>query len=299
MSRAKNWVFTLNNPTDEEKDFVSGVIPPNPQVEYLVYGRETGANGTPHLQGFIQFNTRKRLGQVRALLQRAHWERARGTPQQASLYCKKDGDFDEFGAIVASEQGRRTDFDRLRDFVLDLGSVPTDRELAANFPSLFSRCNRIRFICESFLPTPELVPTNAVPREGWQQDLVSALEEDPDPRKIIFVVDPVGNTGKSWMCQYLFSRRPHLVQVLSIGKRDDLAHAIDPSKSWFLFDIPRQSMEFLQYAVLEKLKDRLVFSPKYASTVKVLTTVPHVVVFCNEQPDRNAMSQDRYVIIDI
>jgi len=32
-------------------------------------------------------------------------------------------------------------------------------------------------------------------------------------------------------------------------------------------------------------KDRVVMSSKYQSKLQVLRAIPHVVVFCNEQPD--------------
>jgi hypothetical protein len=109
-------------------------------------------------------------------------------------------------------------------------------------------------------------------------------------RKIIFVVDPTGGSGKSWFVRWWLSTNGELTQVLSIGKRDDLAYAIDESKKFFLFDIPRSQSEFFQYSVVEKLKDRMVFSPKYGSRTKMLQHCPHVVVFMNEEPDRNKLA---------
>ena len=47
-------------------------------------------------------------------------------------------------------------------------------------------------------------------------------------------------------------------------------------------------------SVLEKVKDQLVFSSKYASRVKVLPHPVHVVVFSNEQPDMAVTTEDRY-----
>lgn len=88
------------------------------------------------------------------------------------------------------------------------------------------------------------------------------------------------------------------VQFLSVGKRDDLAHAIEIQTRIFLLDIPRGQMEYLQYSVLEMLKNCLVFSPKYQSSMKRLLKCPHVIVFCNEYPDMDAMTRDRYYIID-
>jgi len=137
-----------------------------------------------------------------------------------------------------------------------------------------------------------------LPRDGWQRDLVNDLDGEPDDCIIQFIVDPIGNNGKSWICKYLKNKLPAKVQILQIGKRDDLAHALNPKRSIILFDIPRRGMEYLQYHVLEMLKNGEVFSPKYDSGSKTLPPC-HVVVFCNEEPDRQAMSQDRFKITRI
>lgn len=290
---ARNWCFTLNNPTDDERTHLAGLFDSaSPLVSYLVFGREIGEQGTPHLQSFVQFDRRVSLARCRRLISvRAHYEIARGTPLEASNYCKKDGDFDEFGQI-GSAQGKRNDWDDLRAFVVDKGCVPSNRELASNFPALFSRSSRLREICASFLPPPVL--KEGEPRDGFQTTILNMVS-DPctDERKIFFYIDFVGNKGKSWLSAYLITKFPERVQVLCVGKRDDLAHAIDETKDIFLFDVPRGNMQFLQYSILEKLKDRMIFSPKYSSTVKVMQKLPHVIVFGNEEPDRAQMSADR------
>lgn len=291
---AKNWCFTLNNPTDDERTHLASLsTSASPVVSYLVVGREVGDSGTPHLQCFVQCDRRISLARCRRLISpRAHYEIARGTPLEAANYCKKDGDFDEYGQLSAG-QGKRNDWEDLRAFVVDKGAVPSNRELASTFPALFSRSTRLREICASFLPPPVLIQGN--PREGFQQDIVTMVSEPcSEQRKVFFYVDYVGNKGKSWLCAYLISQFAERVQVLSVGKRDDLAHAIDETKDIFLFDCPRGSSDFLQYSVLEKLKDRMIFSPKYSSTVKVMQKLPHVLVMMNEDPDRTKMSDDRY-----
>jgi len=145
-------------------------------------------------------------------------------------------------------------------------------------------------------PSPVLV--TGEPR-AWQRDLETRLNADANDREIIFVVDTIGGCGKSWFIRWWLSRKGELTQRLSVGKRDDLAYAIDESKRYFLFDIPRDSAEFIQYNILEQLKDRLIFSPKYVSRTKMLQEVPHVVCFMNQDPDRTKLSADRYKVINI
>ena len=88
-------------------------------------------------------------------------------------------------------------------------------------------------------------------------------------------------------------------QLLGPGKRDDLAHAVDERSRIFLFNVPRGQMEYLNYGLLEMLKDRMVLSPKYDSQMKILRHTPHVVVFSNEDPDDSKMTEDRYDITHI
>ena len=87
-SQAKNWCFTINNYTAEDL----GIFPiADQEVQYCTYGKEVGEDGTPHLQGYIQFTKRKRFNFVKGLLPRAHLEvqRARSN-KKAQEYCHKD-----------------------------------------------------------------------------------------------------------------------------------------------------------------------------------------------------------------
>ncbi len=76
---AKDWCFTLNNYSDEEyKALLAKYEDEASQIRYIVIGKEVGANGTPHLQGFVQMKLRKRLTQMKALIgERAHLEKRR------------------------------------------------------------------------------------------------------------------------------------------------------------------------------------------------------------------------------
>ncbi|GIY98945.1 hypothetical protein CEXT_117961 [Caerostris extrusa] len=60
-------------------------------------------SGTPHLQGYVVSNNRQRLSAAKKILPAAHLEISRGAPQEASDYCKKDGDFSEYGRLPMSK----------------------------------------------------------------------------------------------------------------------------------------------------------------------------------------------------
>lgn len=286
---AKRWCFTINNFTAAEQQ---AILDSSDNFDYLIVAREHGDSGTPHLQGFLILQTKLRLANVKALpgFSRAHLEKAKGTPKQASDYCKKDGDFDEFGQLPDA-QGKRTDFESLKEWIKEQNPAPTHREIAEEYPSLWGR---YKSACINFLDMFGLKP-NLVSGElrEWQQELNTMIDGEANDRHVWFVIDKDGNKGKSWLTRYWFCKRDDM-QKLSIGKRDDLAYAIDASKRIYIFDVPRGQMEYLQYCVLEMLKDQMVFSPKYESMTKILSNKPHVIVFCNEDPDITKMSMDRY-----
>lgn len=292
---AKHWVFTLNNYVDEEVRALSE-LHGNGFVDYLIFGKETGDNGTPHLQGYVSFSQRHTLAQAKHRIgARAHLEQKRGTPEQASNYCKKDGDFTEFGSLPAGS-GKRTDWELLLNWVKDLDGRPREKDLWDAFPSLYGRYrDSIRRMIDVYHPA---LPRVQGDLREWQSALVTSLRAPPDDRRVQFVVDPIGAGGKTWLVKYVM-REFESVQVLKIGKRDDLAYTVDERNLIFLLDVPRNSLQHLQYSVLEMLKDQMVFSPKYDSCMKVMEQVPHVVVFTNETPDMNALTHDRYQITNI
>lgn len=127
MPGAKHWCFTLNNygPNDIHRleQLASG-----DSITYLCFGKETGASGTPHLQGYVSFSSRKSRNRAKqAIGSRAHLESAKGSPQQNRDYCSKDGDFTEYGTLP-SGQGSRRDLEELKTAIesgCDLRTIQT------------------------------------------------------------------------------------------------------------------------------------------------------------------------------
>jgi len=293
MSRSQSWVFTLNNYTLHDEGHLASLVE-NGVAEYLIYGREVGESGTPHLQGFVRFLERKRLVAVRSALgSRAHVEVAKH-PQQARDYCKKDGDFVEFGTIEFKRSGKRDEFQMFIDAVKSgVTSCAELRETHANVMARYPRW------CQEIILDNCTRATQSHEMRTWQSELKAILDGEPDDRTILFVVDLIGDKGKTWFAHWYVQQATKKCQVLVPGKKADMAFALDLNTRVLFVDAPRSKQgEFIQYDFLEEAKNGFVFSPKYESRMKVLQPM-HVCVFMNEMPDMTKLSQDRYHIIEL
>lgn len=91
QKQARNWCFTLNNPTTSEEQELVAMFEAHEQGRYLVYQLELGESGTPHLQGYIEFTRPWRFNRVKNLISdRCHLEPRRGTRTEARDYCMKE-----------------------------------------------------------------------------------------------------------------------------------------------------------------------------------------------------------------
>lgn len=100
--RFRGWCLTINNYTEDDENNCFNV---SLMCKYCIFGQEVGESGTPHIQGFIYFDTVKSFDQVKLLFDgRAHIEQMRGTPQQAAAYCRKeDPNPFEWGTLPMSD----------------------------------------------------------------------------------------------------------------------------------------------------------------------------------------------------
>lgn len=297
---SKFFCFTLNNYTAPEVAVITSVAARD-DVDYLIFGKEVGENGTPHLQGYIIFNVRKRYGTVKNLIgRRCHVERARGSPHQNRDYCIKDDDFQEFGTLPEATQGRRSDIEQFKEWVKSSEEFPTDAIIADTYPTLFVRYPRLVYLRDLLRPQPALEDGHFGANDNaWQMELYEKLlVPPPDDRQVDFYVDIEGGKGKTWFIRKYLTDHDD-AQMLGVGKRDDVAYAIDETKRIFFVNVPRMQMQYLQYGVLESIKDRLIFTTKYQSRTKRLIHRPHVVVFSNEEPDHEKLTADRFNVIHI
>lgn len=105
--KSRNWLFTCNAYDDADEERIKELAS-DLGVKYLVYGRETApSTGHKHLQGFVVFRHARKFSGVRTFFSSlTHADLRPGDAKAVAMmeYCKKDGDFVEFGVPPQTAQ---------------------------------------------------------------------------------------------------------------------------------------------------------------------------------------------------
>jgi len=134
----QGWSFTWNNYPESAVKTLSDL-----SNEYLIIGAETApTTGTPHLQGYIHFPTRRSFNELACINKAIHWERAKGSPNQNKTYCSKESVIYESGTPPVRR--KRTDIDAVRDILKNGGTMhdvveTTSSYQAARFGELYTK----------------------------------------------------------------------------------------------------------------------------------------------------------------
>lgn len=151
MVYARHWVFTVFS---DEVSFFD-----HERVSYCIFGNERcPKTGRWHKQGYVHFKCRVRLTFLKSLDPTAHWEIKRGSVKEASDYCKKDGDFYEYGSCPVEERSNGNVFSRC----IELAESGNMDELKQNYPGQFLRYKRT---FDGLMKYPATVYTE--PRGYW------------------------------------------------------------------------------------------------------------------------------------
>jgi len=188
--RGRRWCFTFypDNPED-----MPGL---HPSMDYMIYGWETcPTTGRPHLQGYVEFSAPRTQSHCQGILP-CSWILCDGNQQQNINYCRKEGDFVEFGE--KKNQGKRTDLLAVREAITE-GATTT--ELWENHFSNMVRYHRGIAIYQSL----------RIPERSWQTFF-------------ILIVGPAGR-GKS-----------HTALALAKGFSEPIFHVPETKGSGLYFD---------------------------------------------------------------
>jgi len=138
MARSRKWCFTINNYTDETLYTLKSLAEHDTTV-FLIYGKETGECGTPHLQGFIYYKNPVRAATVRKSIP-GHITLANGSVEQNVDYCSKDGDITHYGTKPASDE-RKGELQKERwDKIISLSQAGDEQSIREDYPGVYFRC---------------------------------------------------------------------------------------------------------------------------------------------------------------
>lgn len=293
--RSNRICFTLNNYTEEEcsllKDFSATEC-----VDYMIVGKEVGKSGTPHLQGFISVRPsflKAKDGNVSKwkslcpALHRAHLESAYGSDHQSKDYCSKDGQiFLEIGTPATKVQSHW-------DLLVQCTTMEEARDICPE--SFIKYHNQLKTIVAGNQGTPDIAPKMLKP---WQAEVVNRLRHQNE-RKVLFVVDEVGNSGKSELTKWMLCNLNSFVSTG--GKVGDLMHIHSKKKDtkYSVFDMARcNNPDYFPWNFIEMLKNGWYQSTKYDGST-IVCGVQKIVMFLNQEPPMHKLSADRYDIFRI
>lgn len=295
MSRSRRFTFTLNNPCLCVDYFKK--LDENVTVNRFVFGFEKGEQDTPHLQGYLETKNPCRLTGVNTVLT-AHWETAKSDSTANYKYCTKDGNFQEKGDWSKEQKGKKRAVDISKEVIKGLLNKKTRQEVKNSHHYIMRKkayderiieINNLRVLKEMH----EKYKDSKI--KLWQKNILEQLFVQ-DTRKIMWVVDETGNSGKSYLARLLsFVYGYDLFDGVTSSAH--VAYLISESPNGFVFDVTRQDASHFSYNTLESVKNGFVMSGKYAGIKRVFHPVP-VIVFANFEPDTSSrtLSEDRWCI---
>lgn len=135
----------------------------------------------------------------------------------------------------------------------------------------------------------------------FQSDILDLIKDEADDRTIHWFYDKTGKVGKTSFAKYLCV---NFNALYCCGKCSDTKYLIakhfevdecNKDNLICVFGFTRSKEEYVSYEAIEAVKDGIFTSTKYESTMVVFNS-PHVFIFANFKPDKNALSKDRWSI---
>jgi len=156
-SQSRNFVFTLNNYTQEELELFA-VDPPVAPVRYVIYGKEVApSTGTPHLQGALCVSKVMTVTGVKKLplMKRAHVEMMRGRLEDSEKYCSKESALISVGSRPKSQK-EKGDSEKLRHHEINrLAKLGLFDEIEEIAPEVWRRDYKtLKVIAKDYLVAP-------------------------------------------------------------------------------------------------------------------------------------------------
>ena len=126
VNPAKRWCFVLNNWNESEFCSICSKIKTLCSIGLI--GKEVGENGTPHLQGYIEFKTKARP-KSKFDNDRIHWDKCKGSREENITYCSKDGNVWYHGIDTPYKIDLKEFYDWETKIIEKLKEEPDDRTI--------------------------------------------------------------------------------------------------------------------------------------------------------------------------
>lgn len=154
--------------------------------------------------------------------------------------------------------------------------------------------------------TRQLREFMAIPRENWYTFQTHLYTQSTvyNDRIITLVYDPHGHSGKTSIVN-LLEYEEKALYVPPIDTMKDMSQYICcyETKPCYCIDLPRAMKKDKKalrgiYSGIELLKDGRMFDTRYSARSRRIDC-PQIFVFCNDLPDFDMLSNDRWIILEI
>lgn len=289
--RTRDWCLTIHSMTAHELLLVDlRTDVDEGRVKYFIVGKEIcPTTHKPHLQAYIYYTNARTFSAVKKEYPMAHIEpRKAPDAQQAADYCKKEGNYIEYGNLPIDKRGKVNEWKQITDDIL---SGMTITELTLKYPEAAIRyMNGIKNMYELHRPKHKFSILDKYGKYNKiQEKIIQYVNGPTHDREIYWIYDPKGGAGKTDLANHLISNNGFL--VFGNAKTADVALAWNGED--VIFDYSRSQQDCINYGVIEDIKNGRIFSGKYQSTTKLYAR-PKVLVFANFLPDFGKMSLDRW-----
>lgn len=307
-NRFMRWILTFNGPASRLMEIRDAIESRWSELaRYIIIALENNGTGGLHMHAFMSLHHRMSPSKMIAA-----WPFLSGVnftccgSQQTDMiinYVKKQGDWEEWGnrphirAAQTQPQEKPKRMSRPEKITSMVRRLSTGELTRAE--AMLEDTNLWMEKGEEMLRMANLLRAErdrknfvTPPLRPWQQEVEELIINQND-REILFVVDTMGNRGKTWFCQYMRQKYGALILHDSESRA---ASYLWQMEKMVLFDIPRSAVP--SYATMENMKNGFIISEKYKVQTKVQQGMK-VAVFMNQTPASGYLSMDRVRIYDL
>ena len=299
------WILTYNN-YDQTMNYKVHCLKPQFNIKRAVLGFEVAPEtGTHHIQGYVEFGRSVRECHVKRVFPTAWWNVASESSLINYRYCVKEGNFITIGDFSSEERGlepRKNKSKRPASVSLIINGL-LDPQLSPQVRVTKEYSDRYHYYDSISSYVSELALKNSLFSEWsrrrlypWQYEVLKMIMRQPE-RQILWVFDPEGNSGKSFLSSYL-NILYGFCQFDGVQSQRDIAFLITVPVRGFVFDVNREDAPSVKYGTLESAKNGYLMSGKYSGKITRFNVMP-VVVFANSLPDCSKLSQDRWKLVTL